>query len=93
MDINITRAIVSAAISGELEKSEYAEDKLFHVMIPKSCPGVESSILDPINTWSDKEAFKARAEKLAAEFSKQFDKAYGHNTNLSESLKSQCPGK
>ena len=93
MDINITRAIVSAAISGELEKSEYTEDKLFHVMIPKSCPGVESSILDPINTWSDKEAFKARAEKLAAEFSKQFDKAYGHNTNLSESLKRQCPGK
>ncbi|MBP5203003.1 phosphoenolpyruvate carboxykinase (ATP), partial [bacterium] len=93
MDINITRAIVSAAISGELEKSEYTEDKLFHVMIPKSCPGVESSILDPINTWSDKEAFKARAEKLAADFAKQFDKAYGSNTSISDAVRKQCPGK
>ena len=62
-------------------------------MIPKSCPGVESSILDPINTWSDKEAFKARAEKLAADFAKQFDKAYGSNTSISDAVRKQCPGK
>lgn len=92
MDINITRAIVAAALSGKLEESEYTEDKMFHLLVPKSCPNVESSMLDPINTWEDKDAFKERAEKLAKEFSDYFDKAYGNN-NLPEELRMQCPGK
>lgn len=92
MDINVTRAIITAALNGSLETVKYTEDKLFHVLIPETCPGVESSILNPLNTWSDKEAFRQRAKKLAAEFSKQFDSSYG-KVSIPEEIRSQCPGK
>ena len=92
MDINITRTLVNAALNGELENVEYKEDKLFHLNIPLSCPGVPSEILDPRNTWKDKEAYDKRAKKLAEDFSKHFDKAYG-NKNIGPEIAKQCPGK
>ena len=92
MDINITRTLVNAALNGELENVEYKEDKLFHLNIPLSCPGVPSEILDPRNTWKDKEAYDKRAKKLAEDFSKHFDKAYG-NKNIGSEIAKQCPGK
>jgi phosphoenolpyruvate carboxykinase (ATP) len=92
MDINITRRLVEAALKGELEDVEYKEDKLFHLSIPLSCPGVPSEILDPKNTWEDKEAYEKRAKKLAADFSNHFDKAYG-NKNIGHEIEKQCPGK
>ncbi len=92
-DINITRKIVEAAVTGKLRDVEYYEDKRFHINIPKKCPGdIPSEILDPRLTWKDKEEFERRANKLAEDFSKHFDKAYG-NKNLSEKIVKQCPGK
>jgi len=92
MDINITRKIVNAAISGDLENLEYEYDELFHLNIPKECPGIETDILKPINTWTDKTAFNYRSEKLAEEFSDHFNKAYGH-MNINPDVKAMCPGK
>jgi phosphoenolpyruvate carboxykinase (ATP) len=92
MDINLTRALVDAALSGKLAQVPYEEDPLFHVSIPKECPGVSSEMLFPKNTWSDKAAYQTRAKKLAAEFSTYFDKAYG-NKGLDPKVASQCPGK
>ena len=92
MDINITRKIVSACLNGSLDKVKYVEDHQFHLEIPETCPGVDPKILNPINTWENKESFKYRAEKLAEEFSNQFDAAYGLR-NIPEAVKSQCPGK
>ena len=93
MDINLTRAIVTAALSGKLEDVEFVEDELFHISIPKSCPGVENAeILFAKNTWADKEAFDARAKKLAKDFADNFDKSYG-DKNIDEAISSQCPGK
>ncbi len=92
IDINLTRAMVNAALSGELDNVEFVSDNLFHLEIPKTCPGVPENILFPINTWEDKEGFKKAAEKLAQKFSDQFDKAYG-NKNISDNIKQQCPGK
>jgi phosphoenolpyruvate carboxykinase (ATP) len=92
MDINITRKIVSSCLNGSLEKVKYVKDEQFHLEIPESCPGVDSNILSPINTWENKAAFHYRAEKLAEEFSNQFDAAYGLR-NIPEAVKSQCPGK
>ena len=92
MDINLTRAMVSAALGGALEDVEYVEDPLFHVAIPKSCPGVPDEVLFPKNTWDDKGAFEDRANKLASEFSAFFDKAYG-NKGIDPAVASQCPGK
>jgi len=92
MDINITRKIVSSCLNGSLEKVKYVKDEQFHLETPESCPGVDSNILSPINTWENKAAFHYRAEKLAEEFSNQFDAAYGLR-NIPEAVKSQCPGK
>ncbi len=92
MDIDITRAIVHAALSGELEEVEYEEDTLFHIARPLTCPDVPSEILNPCNTWQDKEAFDRRARKLATDFSAHFDKAYG-TKGIVPAVTRQCPGK
>ncbi|MCK5808193.1 phosphoenolpyruvate carboxykinase (ATP) [bacterium] len=93
IDITITRMIVSAALSGALENVEYHEDSLFHISVPKTCPGgATNKILNPIDTWNDKEAFNVRAQKLASDFSAHFDKAYG-KSDIPASVKNMCPGK
>jgi len=92
MDINLTRAMVNAALEGDLNGVEYEYDSLFHVSIPKTCPGVPSDILFPKNTWDDKDAYDATAQKLARQFSAAFDKAYG-DKNIKESVVKECPGK
>jgi phosphoenolpyruvate carboxykinase (ATP) len=92
MDINVTRTIVHATLSGDLEGVEYDEDQLFHVLAPRRCPGVPSHILRPRNTWDDKAAYDARAKKLATEFSAHFDKAYGRKS-IDPEVERQCPGK
>lgn len=92
IDILVTRAIVDAALDGKLKDVAYYSDHLFHLEVPKSCPGVSPEILNPENTWPDKAKFKERAQKLAAEFSNYFDKAYG-NKNIDDNVRKQCPGK
>jgi phosphoenolpyruvate carboxykinase (ATP) len=92
MDIDITRAIVHAALNGELDDVPYDEDTLFHILIPRACPDVPCEILNPRNTWEDKEAFDRRAQKLAADFGTHFDKAYG-SKGIDPQVISQCPGK
>ncbi|MCG2769691.1 MAG: phosphoenolpyruvate carboxykinase (ATP), partial [Anaerolineae bacterium] len=92
MDIDITRALVHAALSGMLNDVEYEEDPVFHIMVPMTCPDVNSRILNPRNTWDDKAAFDLRARKLASDFSAHFDKAYG-NKGIDPEVVRQCPGK
>jgi phosphoenolpyruvate carboxykinase (ATP) len=92
MDIHLTREIVNAALSGQLNDVEYAEDETFHVWIPKQCPGVPSEVLFPRNTWEDKDEYDARAKRLAADFAAHFDKAYG-DKNIDRGVAIQCPGK
>jgi len=71
---------------------EYVEDTTFHVLIPKQCSGVPSDLLFPRNAWADKEAYDARARKLASDFCAHFDKAYG-DKNIDPAVARQCPGK
>ena len=92
MDIDITRSLVNAALNGTLENVEYYEDEIFHILVPKSCPGVNKHILTAKNTWKDKEAYDTRADKLASEFSVHFDKTF-RNTNLDSEIVKQCPRK
>ena len=72
MKLKYTRAMVSAALAGELDKVEYTVDPVFRVNIPKSCPGVPDEILDPANLWPSREKYMASAKKLAALFEKNF---------------------
>jgi len=93
MDINLTRLILKAVLNGELKSAEYEEDPIFHVLIPKSCPGIlEQDVLHPKSTWDDKQAYDERARKLAGQFSDHFDKAYG-NKGIDAEVAAQCPGK
>ncbi|MEN8098307.1 MAG: phosphoenolpyruvate carboxykinase (ATP), partial [Chloroflexota bacterium] len=92
MDIDVTRAIVHAALAGDLDDVEYVEDPLFHIMVPTSCPDVPGDMLDPKNTWSDKQAFDERARKLASDFAAHFEKAYG-NKGIDPNIIAECPGR
>jgi phosphoenolpyruvate carboxykinase (ATP) len=74
MSIRHTRALITAALNGELDRVEYAPDPVFHFDVPKSCPGVPAEILTPRNTWADKVAFDTKAKHLAELFVKNFDK-------------------
>ena len=92
MDIGLTRKLVEAALSGKLAGVSYKQDPLFHLGVPESCPGVPSEVLHPRNTWKDKAAYDARAKKLAEEFAKHFDKAYG-SKGIDPAITRACPGK
>jgi len=93
MSLPLTRTLVNAALAGELDDADYVEDPIFKVMVPTSCPGVDdASLLKPVNTWGDKSAFQARAEKLAGEFAAHFDKAYG-DKGIDPAGAAACPGK
>lgn len=92
IDINLTRKMVEAALNGTLVDVEYVYDELFHLNIPKECPGVPSDMLFPKNTWADKDAFDKAAQKLAGKFSDDFDKSYGHK-DIKDSVVRECPGK
>lgn len=74
MDLKYTRAMVTAALNGELEKVRFKHDDIFNLDIPTSCPGVPSAILDPRNTWSDKNKYDLSANRLAELFVKNFQK-------------------
>ncbi len=92
IDIDLTRKMVHAALEGELEMVEYEENKIFHIMVPKNCPGVPSEILDPRNIWNDKKAYYKRAKMLAKEFGEHFDKAY-RKKRIEKAIERECPGK
>jgi phosphoenolpyruvate carboxykinase (ATP) len=76
MSLKHTRALVNAALDGQLDDVEFVTDPTFGLRIPVSCPGVPSDILSPRNVWTDKPAYDAQAADLAARFEsnfKQFD--------------------
>ena len=76
MKLSYTRAMVTAALSGELNDVEYTVDPIFNVNVPKSCPGDPSEILDPRNVWTDKAAYEASAKTLAKKFAENFASKY-----------------
>ncbi len=90
--LKYTRAMVDAALNGELDKVEYVKDELFHVNVPTTCPNVPTEMLIPINTWKDKAAYKVTAENLAKKFSANYDKAYSKQ-DIDANIIAQCPGK
>ena len=76
MKLKYTRAMVTAALAGDLDNVEYELDPIFNVNIPKSCPNVPSEILNPKNIWEDKAAYEASAKNLAKKFADNFAKKY-----------------
>ena len=72
MKIKHTRAMLNAALNGELETVEFSEDPYFGLFIPKECPGVPESLLQPRHTWSDKKAYDLAAHEVARRFEANF---------------------
>ncbi len=77
MPIKHTRAMVNAALNGELEGVETVIDPIFGVRIPISCPDVPAEVLIPRNTWQDQALYDAQARKLAAMFRRNFEQFVG----------------
>lgn len=74
MNLKYTRAMVTAALNGDLEKVPFKHNDIFNLEIPTLCPGVPSTILDPSNTWTDNNKYIMSAKRLAALFVKNFEK-------------------
>ena len=72
MPIAATRALLRAALSGELDGVMYRVDPIFGLDVPVEVPGVDSALLDPRSTWHDSDAYDAKARELARMFRENF---------------------
>jgi len=72
MKIAYTRAMITAALSGQLANVAYTKHPIFNVDVPRSCPGVPESVLDPRSTWPDPAKYDEQARKLAQMFVDNF---------------------
>ncbi len=88
MKLSYTRAMVTAALNGTLKDVEYVHDDVFNLDVPMGCPDVPSEILQPRETWADKDAYDAQAAKLAKMFADNFAKKY---PNMPENIKNAGP--
>jgi phosphoenolpyruvate carboxykinase (ATP) len=73
MKLAYTRAMVRAALAGELDDVETTESPFFRLQIPTAIPGVPSDVLIPRDTWEDKDAFDKQARELADKFIANFE--------------------
>ena len=85
--IQYSRAMVTAALTGALDIVKYTHNDLFNLDIPTECPNVPSEILDPKNTWIDKDSYDLSARKLAQMFIDNFEKF----KNVSQDIKNAGP--
>lgn len=81
MPIKTTRALLNAALDGSLNKVTFRKDPNFGFEVPVAVPGVDASVLDPRETWSNKEAYDMQAYKLVEMFVKNFAVFEDHITD------------
>lgn len=74
--LSVTRSLVDAIHSGELAKQDFETDPVFGLQFPKACPNVPSELLNPANSWSNKDDFVKAQKSLARLFNEKFDKSY-----------------
>ncbi len=74
ISIAYTRALLNAALSGDLLNVEYTTDPIFGFQVPKTCEGVPPSVLDPSSSWPSKDEYTARYRQLAYRFVENFKK-------------------
>ena len=74
ISIKYSRAMVTAALTGAFDIVKFRHDERFNLDVPLECPNVPSDILDPKNTWIDKDSYDLSANKLAQMFVENFSK-------------------
>tara|TARA_Y100001933_G_scaffold143900_1_gene142615 strand:- start:191 stop:1807 length:1617 start_codon:yes stop_codon:yes gene_type:complete len=72
MKLSYTRAMITAALNGDLNHVNYQTHPVFGLKMPVNCPGVPSEVLNPLNTWEDKVSYENKAYHLANQFNKNF---------------------
>ncbi|MGI4762679.1 MAG: phosphoenolpyruvate carboxykinase (ATP) [Janthinobacterium lividum] len=80
MKLGYTRTMITAALSGVLNEVQFRTHPIFGVAVPGAVPGVPAEILDPRNTWADKDAYDRTAASLAEKFVKNFEKYAAYAT-------------
>jgi phosphoenolpyruvate carboxykinase (ATP) len=88
MKLSHTRAMITAALEGQLDNVEYDTTPWFKLHIPKTCPNVPSEILNARTTWPTPEAFDKKAQELAKEFVQNFEK---YASGASEEILAAAP--
>jgi len=75
MNLKITRRLIHAALNGELNPAtvRYEQHDVFGLAIPQYCAGIPLDILNPRNSWKDKDAYDHKANYLAEAFIKNFE--------------------
>ncbi len=86
--LGYTRAMLTAALNGELANVEFTQHPVFGVLMPNTCPNVPTEILHPRNTWADKAAYDTTANNLADKFNKNFTK---FEEGASDDIKNAAP--
>ncbi|MEJ2149986.1 MAG: phosphoenolpyruvate carboxykinase (ATP) [Chloroflexota bacterium] len=74
ISIRHTRALLSAALTGQLREVEYYEDPVFGFLVPKSCPGVPEEVLYPAQAWGHEDEYWEKYHQLANRFADNFKK-------------------
>jgi phosphoenolpyruvate carboxykinase (ATP) len=72
MPIKATRALLNAALDGSLKNAEFRKDPNFGFDVPVAVPGVDTAILDPRQTWTDRDDYDRTAAKLVDLFVENF---------------------
>lgn len=88
MPIKATRALLDAALSGELDDADMRIDENFGLQVPFEVDNVEKQLLTPRDTWADKKAYDKQAKALAKMFRDNFDK---YQDRVSEAVLASAP--
>ncbi|OAE28034.1 hypothetical protein AXG93_2351s1120 [Marchantia polymorpha subsp. ruderalis] len=95
MRLAYTRSIIDAIHDGSLLDAEYVDTPIFNLHVPKAVAGVPTEILQPQNSWKDKDAYNASLKKLAGLFQKNFknfsDYEVGGDSNLTHEILAAGP--
>ncbi len=88
MKLKFTRAMITAALKGKLDNAEFETHPVFGMAIPKTCDGVPAEILNPRNTWADKNAYDEKAKYLGGLFIRNFEK---YASGVSDEVRQAAP--
>jgi len=81
MSIKNTRACINGILDGSIEECEFDKLEVFDLAIPKTLNGVDTEVLNPRNTWEDKNAYDEASQKLANMYQENFKKYETSNWN------------
>lgn len=72
MKLSYTRAMITAALEGQLNNVQFDKHPVFGLEMPQTCPNVPAELLNPRNTWANTAEYDQKANHLAELFNKNF---------------------